>query len=718
MNKSILLVTTALGAVVAVLTPAAAQIKGGAPVGGQQGIGPAMPETITITAQQLNAARNGIETDIGASTYSIGEVAIQSVPGGDNTLLNQVILQAPDVAQDSFGQFHVRGEHAEIQYRIDGIILPEGISVFGQTLSPRLIDSMKLLTGALPAEFGLRNAGVIDITTKSGALDTGGDISIYGGSHSTYNPSVEYGGTSGNLTYFVSGDYLHDLLGIESPDGSSTPQHDKTNQYHGFAMLEDFLDPADRVSLLIGTSHDNFQIPNQVGLSPSLGLTVNGQTGFPSENLNETQSEITHFGIVSFQHSQDLFDVQTSLIARYSSLSFTPDPLGDLLYNGIAQTAFKSNLAYAWQTDSAFHVIQDHTIRAGFYIQDDHGISKTSSQVLPADANGVQTTDVPQTIIDNYGKTEKIYSFYLQDEWKVFETFTLNYGFRYDEVQAFTSGSMIEPRVNAVWQPFMGTILHAGYAKYLTPPPFEQINNVTVSKFVNTTAAPSVTQDDTPVVERANYYDVGANQIIIPGLTVGLDTYAKFDHDLIDEGQFGAPIILTPFNYKDGRQYGAELTTNYTSPTFTAYANFALQHAIGKQIVSSEFNFSPDDLAYIATHFIDLDHEQHFTASGGVSWLYDGTRISADILAGSGLRASLTLPDGSTIPNGAHLPYYTQTNVGLQHSFDIAGGLIARFDVINVFDIKYQIRNGTGVGVGAPQWGPRRGFFFGLEKTF
>ena len=101
----------------------------------------------------------------------------------------------------------------EYQFRLNGVILPEGISFFGQTLSPRLIESMKLVTGALPAEFGLRTAGIIDITTKSGALDTGGDISFYGGSHSTVNPSAEYGGTSGNVTYFVSGDYLTRLAG-------------------------------------------------------------------------------------------------------------------------------------------------------------------------------------------------------------------------------------------------------------------------------------------------------------------------------------------------------------------------------------------------------------------------------------------------------------------------------------------------------------------------
>ena len=90
-------------------------------------------ETIVITAQRLNDRRAGIATQIGADTYTIDQAAILAAPGADNTLFNQVILQAPDVVQDSFGQFHVRGEHNDLQYRLNGIILPEGISVFGQS---------------------------------------------------------------------------------------------------------------------------------------------------------------------------------------------------------------------------------------------------------------------------------------------------------------------------------------------------------------------------------------------------------------------------------------------------------------------------------------------------------------------------------------------------------------------------------------------------------
>ena len=298
-------------------------------------------QTIVVMARHLDKGRAHIQTQTGASTYTITSRAIAATPGGDNSLLNQVVLQAPDVSQDSFGQFHVRGEHDGLQYRINGIVLPEGISVFGQAIDPRLISSMSLITGALPAEFGLRTAGIIDITTKNGAQVPGGTVSLYGGSHGTVQPSIDYAGSAGRLSYFVAGDMLRNDLGIESPDGSSSPIHDHTTQYHGFGYFEDILDEHYRVALMLGSSVGKFQIPDLYGGQPTLGLVVNGRTTYQSQALNENQREVTQFGALSWQHSAGRLDVQSSFIARYSSLSFVPDPLGDLLYDGIAQNAFK-----------------------------------------------------------------------------------------------------------------------------------------------------------------------------------------------------------------------------------------------------------------------------------------------------------------------------------------------------------------------------------------
>jgi outer membrane receptor protein involved in Fe transport len=220
--------------------------------------------------------------------------------------------------------------------------------------------------------------------------------------------------------------------------------------------------------------------------------------------------------------------------------------------------------------------------------------------------------------------------------------------------------------------------------------------------------------------ERSNYYDAGVQQKLSEALTVGVDSYYKQAIHLIDEGQFGSPIILTPFNYRHGQVYGVEFTGNYTAGHFQTYGNVAFQRAIGKQFESSQFNFAPEDLSYVAGHYIHLDHEQALTISGGAAYQWHGTRVSGDLLVGSGLRASLDLPNGTSIPNGAHLPYYRQVNLGASHAFDGEGikGLAVRLDVINAFDQKYQIRNGTGVGVGASQYGPRRGYFVGVTQAF
>ncbi len=681
--------------------------------------------TITVTAARLNEARIGIQTKIGASTYTITSKAINAQPGGDNNLLSQVIIQAPGVAQDSFGQLHVRGEHNGLQYRLNGIIIPEGISVFGQTLDPRLANSVDLITGALPAEYGLRTAGVIDVQTKAGTFTPGGHVGVYGGSHSDLQPSFDYGGSAGSFNYFVSGDYLTNTLGIESPDGRSSPDHDRTRQYHGFVYLQDIIDGDSSVTGIFGTSRAQFQIPNQIGLQPSgldgiagLGpggiLSVNGQSAFPSENLNENQREITHYGIVSYLHSAGALDLQISGFGRYSSLFFVPDAVGDLLYNGIAQTAFKRDEAYGIQAEAAWHLGSSHTIRGGAFFQGDDLISNTSSEVLSVDALGNQTApDAPVGIIDNAAKHAWSYSAYIQDEWKLLESLTLNYGVRYDVFSAFVSESQVSPRLNVVWKPLEGMTVHAGYSRYFSPPPIELISNTSIALFANTTAAPTSLVDDTPRAERANYYDIGVEQSLDSGITLGLDTYYKTSKYLLDEGQFGAPIILTPFNYRDGRQYGAEFTANYLSGPFSAYANLSYERAMGRGIVSSQFNFDPADLAFIATHYIPLDHQQILSLSAGTSYHWRGTGFSADLIYGSGLRK-----DGAT-PNGSHVSGYTQVNLGVSHEFDLGTlkSLTVRADVINLFDEKYEIRDGSGIGVGAPQFGPRRGFFVGISKA-
>ena len=286
--------------------------------------------SMAVVAKRLNESRNALSPETGGSVYRFSEKAIEELPQGNNTQLNQVVLQAPGVAQDSFGQLHVRGDHANIQYRLNGIQLPEGITGFGQVLSPRFAQSISLLTGVLPAQFGLRTAGVIDIKTKDGLLNNGGDLDFYGGQRGTIQPSGEYGGSSGNFSYFLTAQYLQTDRGVEPPTPGPTAIHDTSNQGSAFGYFSYFLNPTTRLSLITGTAVNHFQIPanpDQPQVFPLVGVPV-----YPSANVSENQQEQNYFGVLALQGTvgPDV-DYQVAPFSRYSTVTFNPDHVGDLI---------------------------------------------------------------------------------------------------------------------------------------------------------------------------------------------------------------------------------------------------------------------------------------------------------------------------------------------------------------------------------------------------
>ena len=137
--------------------------------------------------------------------------------------------QFPGVSQDSTssGDYHVRNEHANVQFRINGIVLPDGISGFSQFLETSFIGKMALITGALPAQYGLHNTAILDITSKDFSTNPNkGSIGVYGGSLGTITPTFEYGGKSGNTEYFMAGREFQNLLGLENPTSAASIAHD------------------------------------------------------------------------------------------------------------------------------------------------------------------------------------------------------------------------------------------------------------------------------------------------------------------------------------------------------------------------------------------------------------------------------------------------------------------------------------------------------------
>jgi TonB dependent receptor len=672
--------------------------------------GTATTEQVVVTAQELDISREAIVPSLGATRYTVGPDRLDSQAQGENAPFNQTILRFPGVAQDSFSQLHVRGEHANLQYRIDDVLLPESIPGFGQELETRFADSVSLITGALPAQFGFRNTGVIDIHTKNGAVFQQGDASLYVGSFDTIKESLEYGSVQGKLSYFGTESYLHDGIGIENPTRSSNPIHDDTDQYKLFGYASYIFDPTSRLTLLISGNHSDFEIPNTPGLTPV--YTVGTRSTFDSAKLDENQSEDSTYAIVTYQKHVGDFSFQASAFNRYSAILFRPDDVGDLIFNGVASRVDRGILSNGVEFDSSYKLSDQHTLRGGFLFTEQYATADTVTLVFPVDENGHQTSTIPLRIVDNHDKYGYFYGFYLQDEWKPFEQLTINFGGRLDFLNAFVDENQFSPRINVVYEPFKGTTLHAGYARYFTPPPLEGVPQSTIAKFTGTTNESAITKDAPVTSERAHYFDAGITQKIMEGWTAGLDGFYKSSHSVLDEGQFGEALILSSFNYKRGEIYGGEFTSSYDHGPFSAYLNAAYEWARGTNVSSAQFLFDPAEFAYIKKNWVFLDHDQRFTGSAGVSYTWNDWRLAIDGLYGNGLRRGFA----NTQKNH---PYET-FNVSLSRRIKITAktAVKIRFDVVNILDTIYELRDGSGIGVGAPQFGQRRGFYGTVAYEF
>ena len=671
---------------------------------------PGVLTEVQVTARHLDEARNGLMPETGSSTFRFDAEDLKNLPLGDATPLNEVLLRAPGVTQDSFGQLHVRGDHANLQYRINDVVIPESISLFGQALNPRFASEINLLTGALPAQYGYRTAGVVDIHTKGSSFQQGGEVNVLTGSHAERDASGEWSQSHGALSLYVTGGYTANDLGIENPLPTRSALHDHTAQTNAFSYLSYLLDDDSRLSLMLGYSNNDFEIPNVPGQTPAFappGVAVPN-----SAELNERQYEGNRFAILAYEGSiHELIHYQLALYDRISSVHYTPDALGDLNYSGAAGEVYRRNDRKGLQADASWRASPAHTLRAGLTYNDEMAESRSTTTVYPLDGLGAALF-TPLAIPDNANDGAKLYGFYLQDEWHPLDKLTVNYGARYDWYQGFLDEHQLSPRLGIVYELGTATTLHAGYARYFTPPPTEKIRIESIALFENTTAAPNSTGNSPVLSERSHYFDAGVLERLTPSLSLGLDAYYRAVENLIDEGQFGPALVFAPFNYATGRVWGLELTGSWRRESTAAYVNAAYGTARGRRIVSGEYNFAADELAAIAAAYIHLDHDQRWTGSAGLTQNLAGTTFSLDALLGSGLRAGFI--------NSNYLPSYVQVNLGAHRSFTLGGfgEFTATATVLNLLDKVYEIRDGTGVGVGAPQWGLRRSLYVGLSKPF
>src|SRR5215469_3058013 len=442
-------------------------------------------EALMQKGNSFDQARSNLYTTIGTTSDTITHQTIEELPQGANAPVEKVLLQTPGVSQDSAasGLLHVRNDHANLQFRINGVMLPDGVTGFGSIFDTNFIGSASLVVGALPAEYGLRTVGLVDLTTRTDIFNNTGSINYYFGSRETIQPSFEYGGTFGancpsansvptkapassascfgGVQYYFTGSYLQTNEGIENSTPFLTPVHDFSRQERGFAYMSTFLDPYTRLSLIAGTYNATFQIPNvfNAPLFPGIATPVFGFSNFDSSKLNERQNEQTQFGVLALQRSVNGFDGQLSYFTRYNNLHFIPDPAGDLLINGIASDISRQSYTNGFQGDASYVINPAHTLRAGFTVSAEQiwvdNLSFVEPLVPPPFPPAPPGTAVatPFSITDDVQKLGWLAGVYAQDEWKITDKLTLNAGLRFDQMWQFVDANQLSPRASLTYKP-------------------------------------------------------------------------------------------------------------------------------------------------------------------------------------------------------------------------------------------------------------------------
>jgi outer membrane cobalamin receptor len=637
----------------------------------------------------------------GSNDYGITNQDIANLPLGATSALTDVLAQAPGVAIDENQQIHIRNtEGPQFQYQINGVLLPFDINTnppFLTFINPLFIKNLDLLDGILPSRYSYATGGVVSIQTKDGCEQPGGSLSVTVGMRQALEPSAEFGGCAGKFSYYLSGLYSSGQNAFSSATPGPTPIHDygATGQVFGFFTYDP--DPHNRISLTVSADTSNNQLPNVANLAPQ--FTLAGATDFQSADINSYLNFRDIFGSLALNGSNGPLTYQLAYTAHFISQAFRPDNEGELIFQGVASTATHYDIDNTVEGDISY-ALGAHTLSAGFYAGFYLVKVDNSSLVFPIDESGNQTSSVPETVASSIRADNVVTGVYVNDLWQITRRLRANAGVRFDSLTGFSKRQQVNPTLNLTYAVTDDLSVHGGVARYMQVPSFQGVSPNASELFAGTTAAspPGIVN---PLAEDDVEIDAGAVWRMGAHLTLSQDSFYERTWHYLDTGQFGVVPIFAPFNYGRGYIWGTELAVNYRTPALSTYANLTLGQNWQKGVDTGQFNFDPDELAFINAHPILLDHQPLVGVSAGGAYRFGPYKLSFDFIYSSGLRGGFADQEA--------LPQVIQLNGALERGFRIpgVGEFLDRLTVLNVSDRVNLIRPAEGIGIFQSAYGPR-----------
>ncbi len=626
-------------------------------------------EGVTVTAD----SKSNQETTQKLSIVTNAPVFQTSTYHGSPTSLPSAIIQQslPGAVQAPTGEVHIRGQHAEYSYNVDGLPIPETQSEgMTELFDPRVIDRISFLVGDLSAEYSDALA-IIDVRTKIPATPFNASASGYMGSFNSSGQSLSLASHTGNFAFFLAGSRKVTDRRIDTP----LPDvfHDHGQDLFGLGKIQYILSPNDIIALDLDQSSSNFQIPYDSTGGISLDDNQKGTDAF--------QNLLYRHAFGSDGSTGEFF---FALTHRQGTLNYTPgvNDIPSFYFAGDTTSAYNIKEdrrfdVYGAKTDISMPEGEDVAVKAGasyYYTKGNENFAAFNGAILG-----------PQSIQDLQGYDLGAYA---QTTYQPLPVFQVDAGIRYDQHYAKGIGteSQVSPKLKLTYIPDLASTVYAYYGRLFVPVFVEQLRQITGGNG-------TISQPTRAV--RGNYFEVGMTESFGNSLSAKLLGYYTEENPGMDDNTIPGTNIQTAVNIQKIFVRGAELGLDYhPEGPFTGYFNLAISHAQG--VGTTAGGFLP---ALPPTTTFDLDHDQHITYSLGLN--YDESGYFAGLIGsyGSGLT------NGET--NG-HVNPHLIFDGSLGKTFRL-GSLSVKPELFvnNILDHRYLLKGSFFSGA---SWGMPRSF--------
>ena len=523
--------------------------------------------------------------------------------------IESIVASAPGFVTDDNGRMHPRGSESQVQYVVDGIPVTDNMSaIFSTSLDARTLRTVEVLTGGIPAEFGDKLAGVINVNTRSGLEGpTQGAISLSGGSFSTGEVAADFSthtkrfGFLTNLSTSTSQRYL------DPPTIDNFHNFGRTGK--GFFRLDYQFDQNNSLRGVFTFGGSNFQVANR------LEQELSGQD--QRQRLRDASQSLT------FQH---IFSPNTlgqfSFFNRYGRSKLSSNPTSTPVvafqnrtlhnYGGIGSIALTRgvhNIKFGGQfTITPIH--ENFSFYPTVHFED---IVEEDGNALP---NPINSFNAANPFVFDGRKTGRSLSAFVQDRFSPFKNFTLELGVRYDNYKLLISSHAISPRLAAAYFiPRTKTTLRASYNRFFQPPPAENLllaSSPEAASISPLSVIQGVTSVQPILPDKENVFEVGAQQLLSRYVRLNLTVYQKRITNFADKDQFIETGVIFPIAIASGRVTGEEIRIESTDiKGFHGSASWANSHAYGVTPITGGLFLGEDPLELQTSGVkFSADHDQ------------------------------------------------------------------------------------------------------------